>query len=569
MLRLLIIPLALLGLVAGAVVWSNKGQGPAADFIFNARGDNKTLDLGVMSWQQDMRIAYCLWEGLYTCDPVTLKPIPGSAFAPEVNKEQTVYTFHIRPEARWSNGDDLTAGDFLFAWRRLLEQPGEYTYLVHYLKGAGDYELAFQNWKQQIAAGKNVPPPDFKTVGVEALDARTLRVTLAQPVVFFYSLCAFPTFFPQHEPSMRPFAQWDSEKKNYVASYDQAFTRPPHLVTNGPYRLADWSFKRRLRMIANDHYWDRRNVRSAIIDQIYIDDQMAAFRAYDSGEVDWLADMDNDMAADLLLKNRPELKVFPNFGTYFYDFNCEPKLKDGTKNPFADRRVRRAFCMAIDKEPIVRNVTRTGEPITTTLVPHGSFADYPSPPGLPYDLPEARRLMAEAGYPGGANFPRLRLMFNSDFSQHGQIAQVLRRQWQENLGVDLELEAVEVKVFGERLHNHEFNIGRASWYGDYYDPTTFTDVFKSASDNNDPDWRVPAYDDLLHKAELEIDPHKRFKILAEAENMLLEDAPILPLYQYVGHYLFRDNVHGIPLDSRLMVMMQAIWVDRSSAAARR
>ena len=136
MLRLLIIPLALLGLVAGAVVWSNKGQGPAADFIFNARGDNKTLDLGVMSWQQDMRIAYCLWEGLYTCDPVTLKPIPGSAFAPEVNKEQTVYTFHIRPEARWSNGDDLTAGDFVFAWRRLLEQPGEYTYLVHYLKDA-------------------------------------------------------------------------------------------------------------------------------------------------------------------------------------------------------------------------------------------------------------------------------------------------------------------------------------------------------------------------------------------------------------------------------------------------
>jgi oligopeptide transport system substrate-binding protein len=509
-----------------------------------------------------MRIAFCLWEGLYTSDPITLQPIPGSAFAPEVNKEQTVYTFHIRPDARWSNGDPLTAGDFVFAWRRLLEQPGEYTYLVHYLKGAYDYEQAYEKWKQQVDAGKDLPPPDFKTVGAEAIDAKTLRVTLSQPVPFFYSLCAFPTFFPQYEPCMRNFAQYNNDNKKYVASYDQAFTRPPNLVSNGPYRLADWTFKRRLRMIANDYYWDRKNVKSRIVDQIYIDDHMAAFRAYDAGEIDWMTEMDNDLAADLLLKNRQDLKVFPNFGTYYYDFNCGAKLRDGHKNPFADRRVRRAFCMAVDKEPIVRNVTRTAEPVTNTLVPHGSFPDYPSPPGIGQNIPEARRLLAEAGYPGGANFPHVRITFNSDFSEHGQIAQVLRRQWQENLGVEVELEAVEVKVFGERLHNHEFDICRASWYGDYYDPTTFADVFKASSENNDPDWRVPAYDELLHKAELEMDPHKRFTILAESENMLLEDAPILPLYQYVGHYLFHDNVHGIPLDPRLMIMMQDVKVDR-------
>src|SRR5438067_12811483 len=139
MFLLTIIPLALLALVAGAVVWSNKAQGPPADFTFSNRGDNKTLDLGVMSWQHDMRIAQTLWEGLYTCDPVTLKPIPGSAFAAEVNDQKTVYTFHIRPSARWSNGDELTANDFVFAWRRLLEQPAEYTYLFEYLKGAKDY----------------------------------------------------------------------------------------------------------------------------------------------------------------------------------------------------------------------------------------------------------------------------------------------------------------------------------------------------------------------------------------------------------------------------------------------
>src|SRR5205823_3226560 len=152
--------------------------------------------------------------------------------------------------------------------------------------------------------------PDFKTVGVEALDARTLRVTLAHPVPFFDSLCAFPCFFPQHEPSMRPFAQMDPTG-TYVASYDEALTRPPHLVSNGPYRLEGWTFKRRLRMVANDYYWDRANVKSRIIDQVYIDDQMASLRAYDAGEIDWLSEMDNDLAADLLLRRRPDLKVFP------------------------------------------------------------------------------------------------------------------------------------------------------------------------------------------------------------------------------------------------------------------
>ena len=300
-------------------------------------------------------------------------------------------------------------------------------------------------------------------------------------------------------------------------------------------------------MIANEHYWDRRNVRSAIIDQIYIDDQMAAFRAYDSGEVDWLADMDNDMAADLLLKNRPELKVFPNFGTYFYDFNCEPKLKDGTKNPFADRRVRRAFCMAIDKEPIVRNVTRTGEPVTSTLVPHGSFADYPSPPGLPYDLPEARRLMAEAGYPALRAFP----------ASAPDVQQRLFAARADRPGAPPTCRRTSASISGWRpsrsrcsanaCTTNEFNIGRASLVRhDYYDPTTFTDVFKSASDNNDPDWRVPAYDDLLHKAELEMDPHKRLQDPGRGrEPCCSKMRPILPLYQYVGHYLFRDNVHGI------------------------
>ena len=559
MFRLIVITCVLIALASGAAVWSSRSEGPAADFVFCNRADNKTLDLGVMSWMQDMRDAYALWEGLYTSDPLTLKPVPGSALPAEVNADQTVYTFHVRPEARWSNGDPLTAGDFVFAWRRLLEQPGEYTYLVEYIKGAGDYKTAYADWKTAVSAGKDVPPPSFASVGIEQPERLTLRVTLAHPVPFFYSLCAFPTFFPQHEPSMRPFAKWDPTGK-FIASYDQAFTRPPHLVTNGPYKLTQWSFKRRLRMEANEFFWNKSAVKPHIIDQINVDDAMAAVRMFKEKSLDWMSEVDDDLAADMMGKNDPDLKSFASFGTYFYDFNCQPKLKNGRPNPFADRRVRRALVMAIDKRPIVQNITRAGELVATTVVPLKSFPTYPSPPGIPFDIARAQALLAEAGYPNGQGFPPLHLMFNNDLSEHVQIAQVLRRQWQQNLNITLDLEGVEVKVFAERLHQHDFNLARASWYGDYYDPSTFTDVFRSTSDNNDADWRVPAYDAILNQAESELDPKKRFALIASAENMLLEDAPIMPIYQYVGHYLFRGTPEaaGIPLDSRQMIMLSAV-----------
>ena len=560
--RLAIIPLVLLMMLGGTVIWSSRSQGHPADFTFVNRGENKTLDIGVMSWMQDIRIAYGLWEGLYTLDPVTLKPINGSAHPIDVSPDGLVYTFHIRPTAKWNNGDDLTAANFVFGWRRMIEQPGEYTYLFDYIKGAKPYEDAYAKWKEDIGAGKQVPRPDFSAVGITAVDTKTLRVTLEHPVAYFPAICAFPPYFPQYEPCMTQAAQWDSTH-SYILSYDQTFTRPPNLVTNGPYYLEDWSFKRRVRLRANPYYWDREHVKSQVIDQLYAtEDPLAQYRIYESGQADWLADVDGDLAFDLMNAGRKDLKLMPAFGTYFYDFNCNPKLPGGRNNPFVDRRVRRAFVMAIDKGPIVHNVTRTGEPIATTYIPRGVFPEYVSPPGIRYDPQEAKRLLAEAGYPDGAGFPHLRILFNNDFPQHADIAQVIRRQWQQTLGVDLDLEGVEIKVFGERLHEHEFDVSRASWYGDYDDPSTFTDVYKSTSENNNPAWKSPEYDKLLDAAEHEIDPKKRLQLLSQAENLFLEDAPIMPLFQYVGRYLIHDNVHGVPLDPRQMIMLQGVWVDR-------
>src|SRR5690349_19331767 len=219
MLRLLSIPIALLILLVAAMAWSSSTADKRADFVFVNRGDIITLDTNQMSYLQDMRIAYGIWEGLYVYDPMTLAPIPGCATA-EVSPDKKVWTFHINPNAKWSNGDPVTANDFIFAWRRMLESPGEYTYLHYYIKGAEQYLKDFADGKK----------PDFATVGEKAPDPKTLVVTLDNPVTFFLDLAAFPPFFPLHEKSMEKFAKRDPATGK--VQYDPQFTRPPNLVTN-------------------------------------------------------------------------------------------------------------------------------------------------------------------------------------------------------------------------------------------------------------------------------------------------------------------------------------------------
>ena len=557
MMRLLTIPVMLAGLAAAAVYWSNEAGGGRPDFAFVNRGDNKCLDPNGMSWMQDIRISYALWEGLYTLDPVTLRPVLGCADRATTDSTRTVWTLHIRPEARWSNGDRVKAGDFLFAWRRFLETPGEYTYLHFYVRGAKQYSSEFADYvAAKEKGGAPRAAPDFSMVGEKASDEQTLVVTLSDPVPFFPALLAFPPFFPMHEPSMRPFRESDG------LHYRLDFTRPPNLVTNGPYRMAQWSFKRRLRMVASDYYWNRANVKSRVVDEIYAEDGLAAYRAYDRGEVDWLSDVDPNLAAQILAKGgRDDLHVFPAFGTYFYTLNCLPNLPDGRENPLADVCVRKALAMSIDRDPIVRNVGRLGQPPSRTYVPPHVFEGYSSPPGLAYDPGQARKLLAEAGYRNGQGFPNLTILYNSE-GIHGDVAQIMRRQWLDNLNVQMDLQGVEIKVFGQMLHTQQYAVARASWYGDYADPTTFTDKYKSDSDDNDAKWSNAEYDRLCAEAQRETDQGRRLRLLSRAENILLNEAPIIPLYTYVNAYLFRPQVKGIPLAANAMLMFNSVQVVR-------
>jgi oligopeptide transport system substrate-binding protein len=555
--RLLLIPAVLLLLLAGAMLWSGSAADEPADFSFINRGDIRTLDPNRMAWAEDIRVGYAIYEGLYALDPETLEAIPGAAGRIDISPDKTVYTFHIRPEAGWSNGDPVLARDFVFAWRRMLEQPGDYTYLFDYIKGALLYRTAFGEGR----------PADFGSVGIEELDARILRVTLDYPVPYFPEIVAFPSYFPLNQRAMEPFKGTDPVTGRAI--YKRDFMRPPNLVTNGPYRLARWDFKKRLRLIANDHYWDRPNVRSRIIDQVIVEDnKLGEFLRYEHNQVQLLTDVDPEIAGSLMsaarrdpARTRPDLHITPAFGTYFITVNCRERLPDGRPNPFADVRVRRAFAMSIHKDPIVQTITRTGELPAGNFVPPGTLPGYQSPPGIPYDVPAARKLIEQAGYPGGRGFPRITFTYNTG-AMHGEVAQMLRRQWREALGIEIELEAVEPAIFSDRLHNKEYQIARAGWFGDYADVSTFTDKYLSTSYNNDSAWINPAYDKLLADAAREPDPQKRLAILAEAEQLLLDEAPILPVYYYVNRSMFRGDIRGVYPNPQNMTMFKAVYVER-------
>lgn len=582
MYRLLLIPAFLVLLSAAALMWSSDKPTEKPDFTFINRGDIKTLDVNRLSWMQDIRIGLGLWEGLYRLDPATLDPELGTAESAEMvdtkledGSTQRVWTFKIRPTARWTNGDDVTSHDFAFGWRRMLEQPDEYTNLIYYIKGAKKYQEAYDEYhsnaypqwyaahktwtenKQNLSSEPAKPPPPdfFKIVGVETKDAKTLVVTLSDPIPFFPDLCAFPCYFPQHEKSMAPFRIEDPETGRYL--YRGQFTLPPNLVSNGPFRLDFWQFKGRLRMVASDHYWDRANVKSRIVDQIYGDKQIA-FEMYERGEIDWLSDVEPEIAFNLRKAGRKDLRVGPSFGTYFYSFNCLPTLPDGRKNPLVDPRVRQALTMAIDKRPIVETVTRMGEPVTTNYIPPGVFKGFKSPPGLAYDPEQARKLMAEAGFPGGKGFPKLSILFNNE-AHHGDVAQIVRRQWLKELGIDVSLEGVEIKIFGDRLHRQQYSIARASWYGDYNDPSTFTDKYRSDSEQNDAKWANERFDELCNLTSKEPDADKRLRLFEQAEDLLLREAPIIPMYTYVNVYLHRDDVHGIVMNPKNMLQWKGVW----------
>ncbi|MEO1277488.1 MAG: peptide ABC transporter substrate-binding protein [Planctomycetota bacterium] len=599
-------PVILLVLVVAATLVTDRPM-PRADLSFVNRGDVNTLDLQKMSWMQDLRVARILFEGLVANDVFThdYAIIPATAESWERSDDGLEYMFTIREDALWSNGERVKAGDFVYSWRRAIlpDTAADYTKLFQLIEGA----TPFADWRQEqldeFASSplqgnerraeaerlwEEAQAKFDETVGVRALDDRTLWVRLKRPTPYFLDLLAFAVFYPVYPPLVRQYESVDAQTGLIQAK--TGWTKPPDLVSNGPFMLTSWRFKRDMRFEQNPHYWNRESLNIETISTPSINDPNAAVLAYTSGVVDWVSDVTPAYRADMLADKmrfyeehseqyeslraqgldmfeidrrlpddpRKDIHAIPAFGTYWYNFNCLPTLPDGRPNPFADARVRRAFAMTIDKQSIVDDVLRLGNPVARTLIPQGSIPGYESPGGLrcisdamsenekQEIIAEARELLVEAGYPTPGDLPTIEILFNKD-SGHDLIAQVVQKNWQEYLGVSVRLSQKEIKVFRDDLKEQRYMVSRAGWYGDYGDPTTFLDINRYDDGNNDRKYKGERYEELLDEAAVELDAERRFELLTEAERIIMdEDLPMVPLFHYMTVYLFDpDRLSGL------------------------
>lgn len=555
----LILALALPGLTAC------QDHSSDADFRFVSLNAHHDLDPQKISWSHDIRVAQCLFEPLLRVRPEDLQLEPGTADHWAATPDGLTYTFRIRPTARWSNGDPVTANDFIFAWRRAMlpDLAADYSQLMFCIDGAE----TFFHWRNDQLTQYLARDPARKnpqaaqdlwiqaqhrfatTVGLSSPQPDTLVVRLARPTPYFPQLCAFVTFMPVHAATLEPATTLNPDTG--MLTQDPTWLRPDRLVTNGPYTMKRWRFKQDLLLTANPHYWDRASVANASILEIILASPQTALLRYQNKEIDWLPDIPTTqpVAADLIRSQRTDVHVTPAAGTYFYNFNCNPRLADGSPNPLADARVRRALSMTIDRQTIVDKVTRLGskQPVALTFVPPAALPQYhpPTDAGVRFDPQQATALLREAGYASGADLTGLSILYNTE-GGHASIAQQVRFSWKTHLGVDVKLEAVESKRFSQRLKNQDYTICRASWFGDYQDPTTFLDKFLTANGNNDTAWNSPRYDQIMEQAAREADPGRRLQTLSRAEAMMLHEQPIAPIYHYVFFWVYDPNrVHGL------------------------
>jgi oligopeptide transport system substrate-binding protein len=474
------------------------------------------LDPQIIVSAQDANIVLSLEEGLTAHDPKDLHATPAAAVSWDISPDQRIYTFHLRPNAKWSDGSPVTADDFLFSYRRILS-PGlgsEYSYMLWVVENAE----AFNAGKLQ----------DFSQVGFKALDPLTLQVTLTNPTPYFLSLIAHQSWYPVKKSTIEKWGKWDER--------GTPWTRPGNYVGNGPFVLKEWKTHQVIRVEKNPNYWDAANVKLHGINFYPIESADTEERAFRAGGLHITSTMAIDKI-DVYRHQHPELlHLEPFLATYFYRLNVN-------KPPLNDIRVRRALAMSIDREKLVKDVTRGGQLPAFTLVPPGTGAGYEPDKKISDDVSAAQILLADAGYPNGEGFPTLQIEFNTS-EGHRRIAEAIQEMWRRNLHINVTLQNQEAKVLEAAMREMDYQIARYAWLGDYDDPNTFLSLMVTGGGNNQTGWGYPEYDRLIGLAAKTANRAERMKVFQQAEDILVEQAPIIPMYFYTRGNLRLTNVEG-------------------------
>ena len=649
-------------LILVGITFSASQEAPA-DFRFINGTEPKTLDPHIMTGQPEGRIGDAIFEGLTFRDPETLKPQPGVAERWEISPDKKTYTFHLRTDARWSDGKPVTAHDFTWSWRRLQdpELGSEYAYILHSIVGAEVYNtyanqvkrlreealpalaaarkahpdgLAASAWQklsseyglndalkgtpsgllQEALAQKRGTLDVARLVameqaieaeadrraqahahalehfcvdeGVIAKDDHTLIVQLRAPTPYFLELTAFYSAHPVPRHVIE------------VPGNADDWFLPGKIVSNGPFRLAAWRVNEKIRLVRSETYWNKDAIRLGIIDAFPITNANTSLNLYLTGAIDWNANPPPVALVDVLKRERPdEFRRNAGMVVYYYRFNC-------TKKPFDDPRVRKAFCLAIDRQEICDHILRLGQPPAMGLVPPG-MPDYEPPTsGIVENADEARSLLAEAGYPGGKGLSEIGLLYNTSES-HEKIAEVISGQLGRTLGVTVKPFNQEWQAYQASTLSGEYDMARAGWIGDYADPNTFLDMWVTNGGNNQTGWSNGLYDRLIAfgadvdlfladveawlprfkeqdrvrgmirdiaaaqgaGAQAEAKARLRLQLFREAEAILFQDEfPVMPIYFYVVSGLVRPEVKGWYQNLQDIHPLRGIWMEKRSGS---
>ncbi|MDL4838863.1 peptide ABC transporter substrate-binding protein [Aquibacillus rhizosphaerae] len=432
----------------------------------------------------------------------------------DISDDGTEYTFHIREDATWSNGDDLTAGDFVFAWKRMLdpEVGASSAFLGYFIKGAEAF---------------NSGEGSSDNVAVVAEDEKTLKVTLESPAGFFLNVISLPAFFPINEAVATENPEWFAEAETFVG--------------NGPFKLESWTHDTELVMVKNDQYWDADAIKLDKVHWAMVNDSNTEYQMYESGDLDTSA-IPSDMAEELLSDD--DVIIEDQAGTYFYRFVVD-------KEPFQNAKIRKAIAMAIDQQQIVEYVTKNGEEPAYGFVAPGfkdpSGQDFREANGnlVEFDPDQATSLleegMAEEGYD---ELPAITLSYNTSDS-HKAIAETIQQMLKQNLGMDVTLENAEWNVFLEDQKALNHQLSRSSFLHDYADPINALESFVTDSAMNRTGWSNAEYDELIANAKAATDEQQRYDYMYEAEKLLFEEMPIFPIHYYNQVVLQNPSVTDI------------------------
>lgn len=495
---------------------------PEDTIVWNIGEDPKTIDPALNTSANAGNIILNSFEGLVRVDD-EVNILPGVAETWDVSEDGLTYTFNLRKDAKWSDGVGVTANDFKYAWLRALkpETAAEYAYQLHYIKNAE----AFANGEVSE-----------EEVGIEVKDDYTLVVTLNNPTTYFLQLCAFATYQPV--------------RQDIIEEYGEAWARSPETyISNGAFKMTEWKDKESIVLEKNENYWNASQVKLNKVDIRLVSEDTTSYAEFKAGNFDLIESVP---AAEIeTAVETGDATIFTEYSTYFLCLNVGNNVEQFSEEAvkaLQNPKFREALSLAIDRQAIIDNITKGGQvPAHSFTAPGITLAD-----GSAFDkeyiktsadVEAAKEALAEAGYPNGEGLPVFNFAINSEGS-HEQVAQYLQDAWKQ-IGVNVDITKQEFKVFITTRSEGNYMIARHGWAGDYIDPITFLDMWVTGGGNNNSGYSNPEYDELIAKAKATSNEEEKYELLQQAEEILMTELPVIPLYYYTKVRAINPSIKGL------------------------